>query len=81
LSKSSRSLPSALKENSMSTTSLEDRVAALELRYAELLTMLQGRPAKDAWRQVVGMFANDPQIDELHRETERIREEDRKAVR
>lgn len=65
----------------MSTASLEDRVAALESRYAELLKMVQGRPPKDAWRKVVGMFADDPQIDELHRETQRIREEDRKAAR
>jgi hypothetical protein len=43
--------------------------------------MLQGRPPKDAWRKVVGMFADDPQIEELHRETRRIREEDRKDAR
>ena len=61
----------------MSTASLEDRVAALELRYAELMKMLQGPSPKDAWRNVVGMFADDPQIEELHRETERIREADR----
>jgi hypothetical protein len=65
----------------MSTASLEDRVAALESRYAALLMMVQGRPPKDAWRQVVGMFADDPQIEELHRETHRIREEDRMAAR
>jgi hypothetical protein len=65
----------------MSTANLEDRIAALERRYAELLKMLQGRPPKDAWRKVVGMFADDPQIEELHRETRRIREEDRKDAR
>jgi hypothetical protein len=65
----------------MGTASLEDRVAALESRYTELLRMLQDRPPKDAWRKVVGMFADDPQIEELHRETHRIREEDRLAAR
>jgi len=65
----------------MSTASLEDRVAALESRYAELLRMMENRPPKDAWRKVVGMFADDPQIEELHRETRRIREEDREAAR
>ena len=65
----------------MSTASLEDRVAALESRFAELLKMVQGRPPKGAWRKVVGMFADDPQIEELHRETDRIREEDRLAAR
>lgn len=65
----------------MSTANLEERVATLELRYAELLRMMQERPAKDAWRKVVGMFADDPQIAELHRETERIREQDRLDAR
>jgi len=65
----------------MSTASLEDRVAALESRYVELLTMVKDWPPKDAWRKVVGMFADDPQIEELHRETLRIREEDRIAAR
>ena len=64
----------------MSTTSLEDRVAALEMRYAELLRIVQDQPPIDAWRQAVGMFANDPQIEELHRETQRIRDEDRMAT-
>lgn len=61
----------------MSPASLEDRVAALESQYAELLRMVQDRPPKDAGRKVVGMFADDPQIEELHRETHRIREKDR----
>jgi hypothetical protein len=65
----------------MNTASLEDRVAALESRYDELLKLLQDRPPKDAWRQVVGMFTDDPRIEELHRETLRIREEDRMAAR
>lgn len=65
----------------MSTASLEDRVAALESKYAELLQMVRNLPPKDAWRQVVGMFADDPQIEHLHRETSRIRQEDREAAR
>lgn len=65
----------------MSTPSLEDRVAALESRYAELIRIVRDRPPKHAWREVVGMFIDDPHIEELHRETQRIREEDRKATR
>mgnify|MGYP001244588998 CR=1 FL=1 len=65
----------------MSTANLEERVAALESQYAELLKIVQDRPPKDAWRKVVGMFADDPQIEELHRETHRIREENRTATR
>jgi hypothetical protein len=64
----------------MSAVDLEGRVSALELRYAELLKLLQDKPAAGAWRKVVGLFANDANIDELHRETQRIRQEDRLAA-
>ena len=65
----------------MSTASLQQRIAALEMQYAELLERVQDQPAKNAWRKVVGMFADDPQIEELHKETLRIREQDRAAAR
>jgi hypothetical protein len=65
----------------MSSGNLQQRVEALETRYAELLAEVRGEPAKNAWRKVVGMFADDPQIEELHKETQRIREEDRTATR
>ena len=65
----------------MSTASLEQRVAALEMRYAELLQLVQVGPARNAWRSVVGLFADVSQIAELHRETERIRAADRDAAR
>lgn len=63
----------------MSAGSLEERVTELEIQYAELLKLVQSRPAKDAWRSVVGMFADDPNIEGLHQETQRIRDEDRLA--
>ena len=65
----------------MATTTLEERVTELESQVAELLKLVHERPAKDAWRKVVGMFANDPEIDDLHKETQRIRDEDRTATR
>ena len=65
----------------MSTFSLEQRVEALETQYAELSEVIRGKPAKNAWRKVVGMFADDPKIEEPHQETHRIREEDRNATR
>ena len=65
----------------MSTSTLEQRVEALEAQYAKLLEMVQEKPARNDWRKVVGMFADDPQIEELHKETQRIREEDRSATR
>jgi hypothetical protein len=69
------------EEFPMSTATLEERVAALESRYTELLKMLRGSAPGGAWRAVVGKFADDPQIEELHREIQRVREEDRKATR
>jgi hypothetical protein len=65
----------------MSTAELEQRVAALETQYAQLLAMVQDKPDMGAWRKVVGMFADDPAIEELHQATRRIREEDRAATR
>ena len=65
----------------MTTTTLEARVTELETHVAELFKLVHERPARDAWRHVVGMFAHDPHIDELHKETQRIREEDRAATR
>ena len=65
----------------MSTASLEERVAAIEEQFAQLSEMVRGKPSRDAWRKVVGTFADDPQIETLHQETQRIREEDRAATR
>lgn len=62
-------------------TSLEQRVTALETRFDELLKALQKPPAEHAWRNVVGLLADDPQIREFHKETQRIREEDRATTR
>jgi hypothetical protein len=65
----------------MSTANLEQRVSELETQYAQLLKLVQDKPERNAWRKVVGMFADDPNIAELHKETHRIREEDRAATR
>jgi hypothetical protein len=65
----------------MSTANLEKRVATLEAQYTQLLEMVRERPDRNAWRNVVGIFADDPEIAELHEETKRIREEDRAASR
>lgn len=65
----------------MSMGNLEQRVEALESQYAQLLDIVQQKPDKDAWRKVVGMFADDPGIADLHQETQRIREEDRALTR
>jgi hypothetical protein len=64
----------------MSTANLEERVADLEDRYAELLKLVQARPKAAGWQSVVGLFADDPHIADLHDETRRIRNEDRAAT-
>lgn len=71
----------AIGGTNMSAASLEQRVEALETQYAELLEIVRDKPDRNAWREVVGMFADDPHIAELHQETQRIREEDRAATR
>ena len=50
-------------------------------RFAQLLAMVRAKPDKNAWRNVVGMFADDPDMAKLLQETRRIREEDRAATR
>ena len=65
----------------MSTAAdLEERVAALETQYAQLMQIVGQSPPSRAWRTVVGMFADDPDIEELHKEAERIRNDDRAAT-
>ena len=39
----------------MSTSTLEQRVEALEAQYAKLLEMVQEKWARNNWRKVVGM--------------------------
>ncbi len=65
----------------MSTADIEHRVEALETKYARLEKLVQQHPSRGAWRDVVGMFADDPQIESLHQEAARIREQDRTSSR
>lgn len=60
-------------------TDLEKRISTLERQFADLALLVARQRVSKSWRDVVGMFADDPHIAELHRETERLREEDRAA--
>ena len=51
----------------MATTSLEERVAALEAEMARLKQQLQPEPKKPWWQERIGAFANDPMYDEAMR--------------
>ena len=63
----------------MPQLSLEQRVAALEKRFAE---MQPGNgPGKKDWRQTIGMFTDDRGMLELFADAMKIREADRKKSR
>ncbi len=64
----------------MAQLSLEERVAALEQQIAELrAAVANGRP-KD-WRRTIGMFTDDPDMQELFKDAMKIREADRTRAR
>ena len=65
----------------MSQLSLEQRVAALEHRMAEMQPGTSNGPGKNDWRQTVGMFTDDPGMLELFADAMAIREADRQKAR
>jgi hypothetical protein len=64
----------------ISQPTLEERVAALEKEVIQLLARLPPLPEPLDWRSTVGMFANDPIMQEIQAEGQRIREEDRRRT-
>ena len=66
---------------SESTTTLEQRVAALEKQMAELMERLMKPPPVKDWRSTIGMFANDPIMKEIQEEGRKIREAEREEAR
>jgi hypothetical protein len=68
----------------VSQQTLEERVTALEHQVEELTKRLlpgEKMPPKKDWRSVVGMFANDPIMQEIIEEGRKIRERDREMTR
>jgi hypothetical protein len=61
-------------------TTLEERVAALEETVAQLLAQSYTVVAKKDWRSTLGMFADDPIMQEIDEEGRRIREADRQQA-
>ena len=59
---------------------LEERVAALEVTVALLLSQSDSVVAKKDWRSTLGMFADDPIMKEIDEEGRRIREADRQQA-
>lgn len=69
----------------MTTETLEQRVARLE---EQMRVVVSGRaddgtvppPPRKDWRRTVGMFRNDPIMEEIIEAGQRIREEDRRQA-
>ena len=61
-------------------TTLEERVAALEATVAQLLSQSNSGVARKDWRSTLGMFTDDPIIQEIDAEGRRIREADRQQA-
>ena len=64
----------------MPQPTLEERVAALEAAMERLLAQSTSPPATQGWRSTLGMFADDPIMQEIDEEGRKIREADRKQV-
>jgi hypothetical protein len=65
----------------MAELTLAQRVSTLEREVAELKeAVANGTPAKD-WRRTIGMFTDDPGMQEVFREAMKIREADRERAR
>lgn len=62
----------------MSTVSLEERVAALEAKMAELLLRRKPEQPKD-WRRTIGMFTGDELMWQIDQNALAYREEDRRT--
>ena len=64
------------------TKAIEQRLAALEKRIAELASVIQHKlePKRD-WRQAVGMFTGDDGMREFFEDAQKLRAADRAKVR
>lgn len=65
----------------MSQSTLEQRVAALEKKVAELSAVTGNGQHEPSWTKTIGMFTDDPGMMEIFAEAMRIREADRKKAR
>lgn len=65
----------------MSDLSLKQRVAVLEQHVAMLLAQQANGSRKKDWRRSVGMFTDDPGMQELFADALKIREADRNKAR
>lgn len=65
----------------MAQRTLEERAAALEQQVAELKAAIANGHRQKDWRRTIGMFTDDPGMQELFKEAMKIREADRARAR
>jgi hypothetical protein len=65
----------------MAEATLEERVATLEQLVAQLMRISEKMARKKDWRRTIGMFDDDPIMQEIVAEGRRLREEDRQQGR
>jgi hypothetical protein len=65
----------------MADTMLEQRVATLERKVAELTERVLSPEVQEDWRSTVGMFAGNALMKEIDEEGRQIREADREQAR
>ncbi len=64
----------------MPKLSLEQRVVAVEIQLATLLAQQANGARRKDWRRTVGMFTDDPEMQELFADAQKIREVDRQKA-
>ncbi len=65
----------------MARRTLEERVAALERQVAHLQAAVANGAYVRDWRRTIGMFTDDPGMQEVFKEAIKIREADRARAR
>lgn len=65
----------------MANTTLEDRVSTLEEQVAKLMESILSPPREKDWRSTIGMFKDDPVMQEIQQEGQKIREADREQAK
>ena len=65
----------------MAEATLEERVATLEQLVAQLMRISEKTARNKDWRRTIGMFDDDPIMQEIVAEGRRLREEDSRQGR
>ena len=61
--------------------SVEQRIAVLEQEVADLKAQRASGPSGKDWRRTIGMFSDNPGVQEIFAEAMKLREADRKKAR